>query len=143
MPTSTDWLPIFFPHGGGYVLGTSLAERRFVTFTSATLDAEGNATVTAALTTAGAAADGVTTHNLRDADGAGGFVYSTPTQVGPSAPGTLFRVEAGGAFAAGTTVQSDSTGRAVAHTTGVALARALAGASGAGDFVLAVWLSGR
>lgn len=44
-------------------------------------------------------------------------------------------VEAGGAIAVGAAIESDAQGRAVARTTGVAIARALTAASAAGQLI--------
>jgi hypothetical protein len=43
-------------------------------------------------------------------------------------------VEAGGAFAAGALLESDSQGRAITRTTGIAVARAVTAATAAGQY---------
>lgn len=58
-------------------------------------------------------------------------------------PGMPARVEAGGAFGVGQLLETDATGRAVAHGTGIVVARALQSAAGAGSVVGVVFTSGR
>ncbi|HET7584650.1 MAG TPA: DUF2190 family protein [Gemmatimonadaceae bacterium] len=84
-------------------------------------------------------ADGVAHANVQD--GAGGFVG--PGSIYLACPGFPVRVEAGAAFASGATLQSDANGRAITKTTGTGILRALEAAGAAGDYVWAVWLSGR
>lgn len=67
-----------------------------------------------------------------------------PTAGHIALPGLPFKVEAGGAFAAGASLATDSSGRAVAWVGGqVAVARALQAAGAAGAVVWAVFTSGR
>jgi hypothetical protein len=58
-------------------------------------------------------------------------------------PGAIVQVEAGAAFAADADLETDDTGRAVAHAAGVAVLRSLEAAGAAGSIVLAVVKSGR
>ncbi|HEX5408939.1 MAG TPA: hypothetical protein VFW89_04130 [Gemmatimonadaceae bacterium] len=89
-------------------------------------------------------ADGCT-HDLGySRDVATGIITSRlPNEMWLALPGLPVRVEAGAAFSAGATLQSDADGRAVTRTTGVAVLRALDAASAAGDIAWAVFLSGR
>lgn len=50
--------------------------------------------------------------------------------------GGILEVEAGGAFAKGDALETDALGRAVLHTDGVTVGRALAASAGAGSIAL-------
>jgi len=76
------------------------------------------------------AAAGVKTQGVAQSDAASGESF-TATVIGTEV------VEAGAAIAAGALIETDATGRAITHTTGVVVARLAPGesATAAGEFV--------
>lgn len=72
----------------------------------------------------------------------GSFPTTSPTAGGPvdhvrgasvAWPAPPFDVDCGGSFSAGDDLETDGSGRAVAHSSGEIVARALEGSTGAGD----------
>lgn len=81
----------------------------------------------------------------QDVDGVGCTVIGTTGRgnVYLAHAGLPFAVEAGGSFSAGVNLQTDGSGRAVVHSSGTIVARALEASTGGGDVVWAVFTSGR
>ena len=88
----------------------------------------------AALCTTGQDADAVSPAQGNGANQEQGYL---------AVPGLPLQVESGAAFSSGATLQSDSVGRAITRTSGVAIARALQAATAAGQITWVVILSGR
>lgn len=99
-----------------------------------------NGGVNVAAPAAGADVDGVVcvADNTEPVSGA-----SFPGAGYAALPGLPVRVEVGAAVAAGALLQTDSLGRAITRTTGIAVLKALTAGAGAGSVVWAVWTSGR
>lgn len=112
----------------GVAYDSGLAGHRFVRYASAT---------SIAYATSGQDADGVIgTCGGNTAQG------EIPGPVVGAVPGLVFLVQLGGSVSSGGQLQVGSSGHAVAHSSGVAVARALESGT-SGDVILAVWLSGR
>lgn len=108
---------------------------RFVVFTGPPTVSAGGVTGFNAFPTTTPTAGGIV-------DGCSGGEADSGGWWGPrygAGPGEPIVVESGGSFSAGDDLETDGQGRAVQHSSGEIVARALEGASGSGEQVWAVF----